>query len=85
MSEQLEALRHIKKALHKLLRVFYDRERHKVRDAGAMVGQGGRRGMQGHSRPMRREASLKLGGSGILPWKIFCGHIPLIGMLSRIF
>ena len=40
---------------------------HTCRDAGAMVGQEDRRGTQGHSRPMTREANRRLGGSGVLP------------------
>ena len=45
------------------------------KDARAMVVQGGRRGTQGHSRPITREANLKFGGFGVLPRKNnFCGH-----------
>ena len=52
-----------------------------LRDAGAMVGQGGRRGTQGHSRPITREANRKLGASGVLPRK----NLRPLKMLSRIF
>ena len=41
-----------------------------IRDVGAMVMQGGRRGMQRHSRTKASEASRKFGGSwGPLPEK----------------
>ena len=33
-----------------------------------MVGQGGQRGTQGHSRPMTREVNRNLGGSGVWTW-----------------
>ena len=39
------------------------------RDARAMAGQGGRRGPQGHCRPITRETNQKLGGSEVLPQK----------------
>ena len=43
----------------------------KARDAGAIVGQGGGRGTQGHSRPRASEASRKFGVPGVLSRKNF--------------
>ena len=51
-----------------------------TRDAGVKLGQGGGREMQGHSRPMMREANKKLGGSGLLPRKKVSGHTLKIGL-----
>ena len=58
----------------------------KEMDAGAMVGQGGRRGTQGHSRPMTREANRKLGGSGVATSaEKFCDHtLDLLKMLNDV-
>ena len=39
----------------------------KNRDAGAMVGQGGQRVMQGHFRPKLSLMNQRFGGPGVLP------------------
>ena len=45
-----------------------------VTDAGEMVGNGVKGGMQGHFRPKASKASQKFGGSEALSRKNFCDH-----------